>query len=58
MKVLVAGAGGMLGKEIVRSLNQRGIVPDGLAYSEKEFERVESPLARKLCLDVTKPAAA
>ncbi len=55
MKVLVAGAGGLLGKEIVKSLNKRGIVPDGLAYSSKEFERVESPLARKLCLDVTKP---
>jgi uncharacterized protein YbjT (DUF2867 family) len=55
MRVLVAGAGGMLGKEIVKSLNQRGIVPDGLAYSKKEFERVESPLSRKLCLDVTKP---
>jgi uncharacterized protein YbjT (DUF2867 family) len=55
MNVLVAGAGGLLGKEIVKSLNQKGIVPDGLVYSEKEFERVEDPLARKLARDVTKP---
>ncbi len=55
MKILVAGAGGLLGKEIVKSLNKRGIIPDGLVYSNKEFEQIESPLSRKLCLDVTKP---
>lgn len=55
MKILVAGAGGMLGKEIVKSLNSKGIVPDGLAFCSKEFERINSPLGRKLCLDVTKP---
>ncbi|MBN1547332.1 MAG: NAD(P)H-binding protein [Syntrophaceae bacterium] len=55
MNILVAGAGGELGREIVAALNRRGIVPDGLVYSEREFERVEYPLARKLCCDVTKP---
>lgn len=55
MKVLVAGAGGLLGKEIVKSLNLRGIVPDGLVYSSREFESIDSPLSRKLCCDVTKP---
>lgn len=55
MKILVAGAGGMLGREIVRVLNQKGIVPDGLVYAEKEFEQIKSPLDRKLCCDITKP---
>lgn len=55
MKILVAGAGGMLGKEIIKSLNQRGVIPDGLAYSDGEFEQIKSPLGRKICGDVTKP---
>jgi len=55
MNILVAGAGGLLGREIVACLNRRGIVPDGLACHEKEFELIQSPLSRKLCLDVTKP---
>lgn len=55
MKVLVAGAGGILGRQIVRSLNKRGIVPDGMAYAMQEFDEIDAPLARKLCCDVTKP---
>lgn len=55
MKILVAGAGGILGREIVYSLNKRGVVPDGLVYAEKEFDRIDAPLSRKLCCDVTKP---
>lgn len=54
-RVLVAGAGGVLGREVVKSLNRRGIVPDGLAYSQREFELVDGKLGRKLCCDVTKP---
>lgn len=56
MKILVAGAGGLLGREIVRGLNQRGIVPDILVYSNKELEHIKSPVGRKLCCDVTKPS--
>jgi uncharacterized protein YbjT (DUF2867 family) len=56
MKVLVAGAGGLLGREIVACLNRRGIVPDGLACRDKEFEQIQSPLGRKLCVNVIHPA--
>jgi uncharacterized protein YbjT (DUF2867 family) len=55
MNVLVAGAGGLLGREIIANLSQRGIVPAGLACREKEFELIKNPLSQKLCRDVTKP---
>lgn len=55
MKVLIAGAGGLLGKEIVSAFNRKGILPDGLAYKETEFAEIQDKLARKIYCDVTKP---
>jgi uncharacterized protein YbjT (DUF2867 family) len=53
MEVLVAGAGGLLGRELVKALNRRSIVPLGLAYSEKEFLQLDGQVSRKIACDVT-----
>jgi len=55
MRVLVAGAGGVLGREIVNSLVKRKIEVVGLGYKECEFFGLEDKLIKWLCCDVTKP---
>lgn len=55
IRVLVAGAGGVLGREIVNSLFRRGIEVVGLGYRESEFKGIEDKLVKALCRDVTKP---
>jgi uncharacterized protein YbjT (DUF2867 family) len=55
MKVLIAGAGGLLGKEIISAFNRKGVVPDGLAYKKEEFDSIQGTLARKIGCDITKP---
>lgn len=55
MNILVAGAGGVLGRELVSVLHQKGIPVTGLGYSEKEFFGLKDKLREVFCLDVTRP---
>ena len=52
-RVLIAGVGGVLGRELLGAFFRRGIPVDGLAVSEKEFSGIEEKLACRRAADVT-----
>lgn len=54
-KVLIAGAGGILGREIVNALSAKGVDIIGLGYSEAEFKGIRNKLVKAITCDVTKP---
>lgn len=56
LNVLVAGAGGILGRQITDTLHKKGIRVSGLAFSQREFEGAGCKFVRTFCVDVTKPA--
>lgn len=55
MRILVAGAGGVLGRKLIDSLCKKKIEVVGLGYREYEFSGIENKLLKALCCDVTKP---
>lgn len=55
MNILVAGAGGILGRQITDILHKKGIRVSGLAFSRREFEGSAHKFVRILCADVTRP---
>jgi uncharacterized protein YbjT (DUF2867 family) len=54
-KVLVAGIGGVLGRELLENLLKLGAAVSGLAVSAKEFEGIQDKLGKSYVVDVTKP---
>lgn len=53
--VLITGAGGILGKELVGVFFSKGIDVIGMGYSESEFKGITDKLVRTIISDVTKP---
>ena len=55
MNVLIAGAGGVLGRELVRQALSRGDHVAALALRKGELRVIEHPRLRIIEADVTKP---
>ncbi len=53
--VLIAGVGGVLGRELVDAFISKGIRPAGLSLLEREFNGLDGKLSSKRLADVTKP---
>ncbi|MBF0569431.1 MAG: NAD(P)H-binding protein [Candidatus Omnitrophica bacterium] len=53
--VLIAGVGGVLGRELVEAFIKKGIRPAGLALSDAEFSGLEGKLSYQVAADVTRP---
>ena len=53
--ILIAGVGGVLGRELVKAFNRKGVCPAGLALSEREFTGLEDKISLRIVADVTKP---
>ena len=56
MNLLIAGAGGVLGRELVRQALARGDSVAALVLRREELQGIEHPRLRTLEADVTKPA--
>jgi len=56
MKLLIAGAGGILGRELVRQSLDRGDDVSALVLNRRELDGMEHPRLRILEADVTKPS--
>ncbi|MEI8011167.1 MAG: NAD(P)H-binding protein [Candidatus Omnitrophota bacterium] len=56
VNVMIAGVGGVLGRELVDVFVKRGIYPAGLALSDREFNGLEQKVSAKVVADVTRPA--
>ena len=54
-KVLIAGVGGVLGRQLLDAFLKRSVFVDGFAVSEKEFAGIETKLGRRRTVDVTRP---
>ena len=52
--ILIAGVGGVLGRELVEAFIKRSIQPAGLALFDREFNGLEGKLSSKVTADVTK----
>jgi dTDP-4-dehydrorhamnose reductase len=55
VRILAAGAGGVLGRELVTVLHRKKIEVVGLGYEECEFNGLAGKLHKALYCDVTKP---
>jgi uncharacterized protein YbjT (DUF2867 family) len=53
--VLIAGVGGVLGRELVDAFIRKGIRPAGLSLSEREFSGLDGKLSSRVLADVTRP---
>lgn len=53
-KVLIAGAGGILGRNLVDAFSDRGVDVIGMGYSESEFTGIRNKLVKVISCDVTK----
>ncbi len=56
MNILIAGAGGILGRELVRQALARGDEVAALVLNRRELQGMEHPQLKVLEADVTKPA--
>ena len=54
--ILIAGVGGVLGRELVDAFVRKGIHPVGLALSDQEFSGLDEKVSSKIIADVTRPA--
>ena len=54
-KVLIAGVGGVLGRQILDAFLKRSVSVDGFTFSDKEFAGIEQKLSRRMVADVTRP---
>ncbi len=55
-KVLIAGVGGVLGRELVGAFVKKGIYPSGLGLSDREFSGLDGKVSSRIVADVTKPS--
>ncbi|MEK6564489.1 MAG: SDR family oxidoreductase [Candidatus Omnitrophota bacterium] len=53
--VLVAGAGGVLGRNIVEAFYKRGVKVIGLGLGEREFDGIRDKFAKTVCCNVADP---
>ena len=53
--VLIAGVGGVLGRELVDAFIRKGIHPAGLSLLEREFSGLDGKLSLKVLANVTRP---
>ncbi len=53
--ILIAGVGGVLGRELVEVFIKRNIYPSGLALFDREFNGLDGKLSSKAVADVTRP---
>ncbi len=54
-RILIAGVGGVLGRELADVFHKRGLPPAGLALFEREFIGLEDKLSKRIAADVTRP---
>jgi nucleoside-diphosphate-sugar epimerase len=54
-RILVAGVGGVLGRELVDAFLAHSIQPAGLELSERGFSGLDGKLSFKVVADVTRP---
>lgn len=53
--ILIAGAGGVLGRQIADVLHKKAIRVSGLASNGREFEGIRHKFVHTFCVDVTNP---
>lgn len=53
--VLIAGVGGVLGRQLLDHFRRLGVTVHGMAVSDKEFSGLEGKLGRSVVADVTRP---
>lgn len=53
--LLIAGAGGVLGRSLVEEFNKKGIKPRGMALFERELTGMDDKLSSRIFANVTEP---